>query len=305
MDAELCGLCVVGRREERRVGQSGPTGHDSNGKIGWLWGRGLPRQSTSAGPPESGLHGHSRRIEPVVPPTLFVRKVNRRWPGTMQPARVGYRVLVGRRYNAGDSSLADGDLRTDASETHCIGPLWPTLRTPNGTHARRRRLRHQTAVHEVQFTRCRTAAQRSRRFGMDAELCGLCVVGRREERRVGQSGPTGHDSNGKIGWLWGRGLPRQSTSAGPPESGRHGHSRRIEPVVPPSLLVRKVNHRWPGTMQPARVGYRVLVGRRYNAGDSSLAGGDLRTDASETHCIGPLWPTLRTPNGIAQPSPLG
>ena len=47
------------------------------------------------------------------------------------------------------------------------------FRSPNGTRSRRRSLRHQTAVHEFQLTNSWIVAQSSRRFGMDAELCGL------------------------------------------------------------------------------------------------------------------------------------
>jgi len=40
------------------------------------------------------------------------------------------------------------------------------------------------AVHVVQFTKCRSVAARSRRFGMDAELCGCAVLGGVKVSRV-------------------------------------------------------------------------------------------------------------------------
>lgn len=55
------------------------------------------------------------------------------------------------------------------TDFHCL---------PTGSHSRRRWLRRETDVHGIQFTKCWVAAEKSRRFGMDAELCGWCVAGR-------------------------------------------------------------------------------------------------------------------------------
>jgi hypothetical protein len=48
---------------------------------------------------------------------------------------------------------------------------------PTGSHSRRRVLQHQTGRAWIQFTRSSIANHSSRRFGMDAELCGCAVLG--------------------------------------------------------------------------------------------------------------------------------
>jgi hypothetical protein len=58
---------------------------------------------------------------------------------------------------------------------------WPTrMQCPTGSHGRRRGSRRQTALREYQFTKCRVVAERPRRFGMDAELCGRALLGVRD-----------------------------------------------------------------------------------------------------------------------------
>jgi len=83
--------------------------------------------------------------------------------GTIVPAKANNRRKYGLRFAASFDCLCNRGKHVRLSPT-------------TDSHSRRRRLRHQTAVHEFQFTKCWAVALQARRFGMDAELCGCALL---------------------------------------------------------------------------------------------------------------------------------
>ena len=68
------------------------------------------------------------------------------------------------------------------SSSEFCGAILLTLGPPTGSHSRRCGLRQETAVSDIQSTRCLIVALRFRRFGMDTELCGCALLGGKEMR---------------------------------------------------------------------------------------------------------------------------